>query len=216
MSQELELRISDLESLIDELKLTHNSEIPIMGKLFSALSKAQGEYPSLTCDATGQIRSGKTDKFASLDAILSPEIRKINTKYGLSIHGGESRLSDGTKIWRVVLAHESSRNLGDCIVYESPIIDATASSKLFAWGSSNTYQLRYMVKNLLGLSDKGDRENPEDDEEIKKITVEQKNNIIKLAKNDEDILGAICDEYKLKLLADLPASCYESLIKSLK
>ncbi|CAB4121176.1 Essential recombination function protein [uncultured Caudovirales phage] len=210
-------RLQQLELLIDKY---NESRVDISnGKefIYASLSKAQGEYPSPLRDATGQLRNGKIDEFASLDAILSPELRKINAKYGLSVFITQGVWADGTKTWVVTLAHES----GQHIISESPIIENTASSKLFAWGGSNTYQTRYMVKNILGLSDKGDRSNPEEDEKpvkysgVPTLNTNQCDNVRTLINDDKDMFEVVVSQFKVRNLEDIPSSCYESLIKQL-
>lgn len=190
MSQELELYVP-----------VQNND-----KIYTALSKAQSELPF-----TLKTRKANYGNFADKFCMMQ-HVWPVLKKHGLSINEMIYILPNGKECLRVTLMHES----GQSIISETIISDVqmTKENVDHTWAKSITYKSRTLYRGLLGIAIPNDASDIDDIE--MPINLEQQSNIIKLAKSDDDTLEAICELYKVKILADIPASCYETIINDLK
>ena len=113
-----------------------------MENLYAALSKAQGEFPPVHFDATGQARGGKY-RYASLAAIWQA-VRPTLAANGLSVVQLPTTAPEGHVGLQTILAHASGE-----------VIHATATmpggSTPQQQGSAYTYLRRYALAACLGI-----------------------------------------------------------------
>ena len=128
---------------------------------------------------------------------------------GLDVTHQISNNGNGTEIV-ATLFHESGQYLRSAI----PLPVGTPQQT----GSAITYMRRYTIQSILGLE--GDSFSDDDgnaaEEIIKKITANQKKQILKLIEETETDTIKFCEYHKISSVADMPASKFESCKKSLE
>jgi hypothetical protein len=199
-----------------------------LNELFTALAKAQGDYPIIGSNRENPyFKSNYTD----LDAILRA-IRPALTKYGLSFTQQIRITHDGATILHTILGHAS----GQWMESRNRIIPAKNDAQTY--GSTLTYQKRYAAMALLGVTCSHDRQ--DDDAEvamssardivakgpsIKYNPKEQSSEVVTKEQLEEleyelqeypDLAEMILDKLQLQSLADMPKSKYQVSINRIR
>jgi len=191
-----------------------------LNELYSALSKAQGEYKTVNYNRENPYFK---NQYADLDAIMS-SVRPALKNHGLSFMQQLRYNEEGQTILHSKLAHSS----GQWMESRSRIIPVKNDPQTF--GSTLTYQKRYAAMALLGITISNDRS--DDDGEVamvearqviakgpsnkynprhernETITKEQLEELEYELSDYEDIAEEILEKMQLQSLADLPKDKY--------
>lgn len=201
-----------------------------LNELFSALSKAQGEYATV-----GYNRENPYFKsaYADLDAIMK-SVRPALAKHGLAFMQQIRINEDGATILHSILAHASGQWMESRMRVIPPKNDAQT------FGSTLTYLKRYAAISLLGVTVSHDHS--DDDAEVamvesrdiyaKGIAINTKYNpkeqtpeVITKEQLDEleyelaqypDIAELVLDGLKIQSLADMPKSKYQVSVNRIR
>lgn len=198
--------------------------------LFTALSKAQGEYKKIGYNRENPYFKSQ---YADLDAIME-SVRPALAKYGLAFLQQIRISEEGQTILHSILSHAS----GQWIESRVRIIPSKNDSQTF--GSTLTYQKRYAAVSLLGVTVSHDtsdddaemamadsrqiiakgvalntKYNPKE-QSYDSITKEQLEELEYELQGFEDIAEDILDKMKLQSLADLPKSKYQLSINRIR
>jgi hypothetical protein len=106
--------------------------------LFSALSKAQGEFKSITKD-----RKGYNYNYADINDVLA-EIRPILSKHGLFVMQMPTVI-EGSNVLETLIGHLS----GESIRFQTPLMIEKPNAQ--SYGSGVTYCRRYALVAAFGL-----------------------------------------------------------------
>jgi len=157
---------------------------------------------------TSGVRPHIISKYSTLDDIWNACGGALAGN-GLDVTHQISNNGNGTEIV-ATLFHESGQYLRSAI----PLPVGTPQQT----GSAITYMRRYTIQSILGLE--GDSFSDDDgnaaEEIIKKITANQKKQILKLIEETETDTIKFCEYHKISSVADMPASKFESCKKSLE
>ncbi len=232
----MEQMINEIKRLYQELYDTHlvlsqKESDPYqsveVAELVTALSKAQSVYPAICSD-----RIGHKFKYADLDVIVQT-IRPSLTQNGLSFTQFTKNDRDGNITLHTRLYHTS----GQWMETRSIVVADKAGlggSLLQAYGSAMTYNRRYQLVALLGITvDKDptdDNDDPIPPKENKntqeympkdytpkpvtyeRITLEQEEQLERALDGFPDLAKDILTKSKMSSLADIPkAKFYEVL-----
>jgi len=131
--------------------------------LAAALAKAQGEFPPIDLDASGQVGQGRY-KYATLSHILT-SVRPVLVANGLSIVQTCEPASPQTIRLTTTLLHTSGQFLGGTV--DMPVTNNTPQ----AAGSALTYARRYSLSAILGIAADDDDDGQAGSESPKKSAV---------------------------------------------
>ena len=147
-------------------------------------------------------------KYSTLDDIWNACGNAL-AENGLDVTHQISNNGNGTEIV-ATLFHESGQYLRSAI----PLPVGTPQQT----GSAITYMRRYTIQSILGLE--GDSFTDDDgnaaEEIIKKITANQKKQILKLIEDTDSDTKVFCEYHKISSVADMPASKFEDCKTSLE
>lgn len=196
--------------------------------LVEALSKGQGEYPSIKFNRKDAYFE---QEYADFDAIMSV-IRPILSKHGLAVVQQQRIHESGVTMLHTILSHTS----GQWIESRSRIIPLKEGATVY--GSELNFQKSQALQSLLGItitndpyddnayaamasarmtSEKGtainhDYENTSRDT----ITKEQMEELEYELAEYEDLAKMILDQWKLAALADMPKNRYMKAITKIR
>jgi hypothetical protein len=125
-----------------------------LGKLATALSKAQGEFPEAKKSGKGKVGAQGSQReypYATLSDVIEA-VRGPLSKNGLSIVQPPLSDTDGCASVRSILLHESGEWLAGVVTVPTPSHGAAAH----ALGSSIAYCRRYGLTSLLGIATEDD------------------------------------------------------------
>jgi hypothetical protein len=125
-----------------------------LGKLATALSKAQGEFPEAKKSGKGKVGAEGSQReypYATLSDVIEA-VRGPLSKNGLSIVQPPLSDTDGCASVRSILLHESGEWLAGVVTVPTPSHGAAAH----ALGSSIAYCRRYGLTSLLGIATEDD------------------------------------------------------------
>lgn len=232
----MEQMINEIKRLYQELYDTHlvisqKESDPYqsveVAELVTALSKAQSSYPAICSD-----RSGHKFKYADLDVIVQT-IRPSLTQNGLSFTQFTKNDRDGNITLHTRLYHTS----GQWIETRALVVSDKAGlggSSLQAYGSAMTYNRRYQLVALLGITVDKDPTDDNDDPAPSKAQQEYLQNkhvpkpeqvfYEKVTREQEDQLEQALDGYPelareillkmdKKSLADIPKHQFSQCLK---
>jgi len=120
---------------------------PEIDKITEALSKAQGEYPELTCN-----RGGHHSRYADIEIMLAA-VRKPFKENGLAVFQRETAVSENTYILNTTISHKSGQFLNSSIMVEiSKVLKTGKTDLLQQFGSDMSYHKRYALQSILGIA----------------------------------------------------------------
>lgn len=223
----------ELKDMIREIKTVPVAEVTQSeqrNELFTALAKAQGEYPRISANSLNPFHKSN---YTDLDGILVP-LHPILSKHGLALYYEKKFNAEGQEILWGILSHTS----GQWTSAQFRILPVKNDPQ--SYGSALKYAMRYAAQTLLGVSTSKDPEDDDAEEVMKshrfqedkgtKINYEYKpqklsnetitkNHIEELEIELEgwpDLAERILETYKINSIADLPESLYRQVITRLR
>jgi len=155
-----------INAQLEELKKNRATENDKYGsadlkELFTALSKAQGEYKAMTYNRENPYFKAA---YADLDAIMK-SVRPSLTKYGLAFIQQIRITDEGQTILHSILTHSSGQWMESRMRIVPPKNDAQT------FGSTLTYHKRYAAISILGVTVSHDL--TDDDAEVAMVDARQ-------------------------------------------
>ena len=118
-----------------------------IGEIAEALSKAQGEYPKLTCN-----RGGHHSRYADIEIMLAAT-RKALKENGLAILQIDTPVNKDTYILNTTLTHKSGQFFNSSIMVDVPTVLKQGKTDLLQqFGSDMSYHKRYALQAILGIA----------------------------------------------------------------
>ena len=206
----LEIKITDLEIDIRNLKTKGSTQSPELGELFAALAKAQSEIGTAALDKANPFFK---NRYSSLSSVINMS-RPSLTKNGLCVIQQIVTNGDNHGVMITKLCHASGQWI------ESKMKIAPVKADIQSLGSYLSYVRRYCYMSLVGIAS-GDSE--EDDGEAamgrthapapKMLTPTQVDEIESIIGADASLRMEIFRIKKISSLDQLPADCYKGILK---
>ena len=223
----MEQMINEIKRLYQELYDTHlvlsqKESDPYqsveVAELVTALSKSQSSYPAICSD-----RSGHKFKYADLDVIVQT-VRPSLTQNGLSFTQFTKTDRDANITLHTRLYHTSGQWMETRAIVVSDKAGLSGST-LQAYGGAMTYNRRYQLVALLGITVDKDPTDDNDDPTpsrttqeyapreytpkpvvYEKVTPEQQEQLERALDGYPDLAKDILQKMEMKSLADIPKS----------
>ena len=161
-----------------------------LDQLFTALSKAQAEFPLIE-----KSRTAHYGNYADLSDMLNP-LWPVLKAHGLSVYDFTTINTNGSLIINVRLGHSSGQfTTTQCLFREGLAKDAE-------WGGCLTFIRRYMYRSILGIAIPNDIDDNDDGHAVSSqpLTKEQLEFLEKLP---QDAQQKVMSFYKVNNLKDI-------------
>lgn len=149
---------------VNDVVVLQEGYSPTLGKLASALVKAQGEMPPAKFNATNPFLK---NKYADLGSVIETA-KPILAKNGLAILQPIINKGNGTIGIRTILMHESGEYMSSEVML--PFAEQKGQTIAQAAGSMISYLRRYSFSSILGMYADEDTDASEDSKTGKKPT----------------------------------------------
>lgn len=184
-----------IDKLIELVKF--NDEREALKAFNKAFTEAQAEFPSILKD-----RQAHNAKYAGFSSVVNA-VRPVLIKHGLSFRHTVDDSGNGVTV-TCVLAHKDGHSESTALT--APPDTSGSKNAIQSIGSSVTYLKRYTLEAVTGVVTTDD--DTDGNLAPKSINKAQIKTLLDFASDKKVLESAVCAEFKIKTLDDLPSECY--------